>query len=932
MKSGCVFNLRLFFQHMGIGLFLVLSLASCSTQKNTRANRFYHAFTTRYNVYFNGITSFEEQLDAMQTGYEDNFTHLLHMHPVSAYGVPTDPQPKGDFSRALEKSQKAIRQHSMQKPPKRDRKKMNNPAYREYVKRGEFNPFIHNAWVLMGKSQFYQGDFLGALATFIYITRHFPWNSALMADARIWTARCYLELGWLYEAEDALLKVSKEYTLTGDAKQWYATVYADYLIRTGAYAEAIPYLKEALGMADGHSQKIRMTFLLAQLQAKTGDKAGAYRSYQSVIKMNPTFRTEMNARINQTEVFTGSDMSKIEKRLRRLARNYKNRDYLDQIYYALGNLYLSRGDTAKAIENYVTAAEKSTRRGVELAISQLTLGGIYFDRREYTKAQPCYAEALPLVDESYPDYENLMRRSTVLDELSVYAGNVELQDSLQRVAAMPEEERNRHIQKIIDDLIAAEEQAAEEARRAALLAEQEANAPQLDQIQQVTTPTMPGGSTSWYFYNTSLITAGKSEFQRKWGRRKLEDDWRRSNKASFSQADITEGADDEYASDDGTLVDEEAAAEADTSSYSNDPKDPRFYLQQLPFTEEAIAASNEIIADGLFNMAMILKDRLEDMEAAMANFDELDRRFPDNDYRLEAYYNCYLIGMRIGDEAMAERYKQRILAGFPDSKYAVALADPNYLDNLRRMDLVQDSLYMAAYDAYLGGENTRVHALYDYTRTTYPLSKLIPKFMLIDALSYVNEGNIDAFKTGLKALLDAYPSEDVSTLASDMLKGVAQGREVVSGAARSDIWSVRLGQTGEDGEALADTTRQEAPFVADPDVPHLLVLVYPTGSIEANLLLFNIAKYNFAHFIIRDFDLEIMSFNEISMLVVKGFYTFDEVSQYRRMLSAPDGVPMPEGVRPVMISEQNFRLLVEGHSFEEYFEFVEENQILQYEE
>ena len=239
-----------------------------------------------------------------------------------------------------------------------------------------------------------------------------------------------------------------------------------------------------------------------------------------MIKKNPTFRTEMNARINQTEVFTGSDMSKIEKRLRRLARNYKNRDYLDQIYYALGNLYLSRRDTTKAIENYMTAAEKSTRRGVELAISQLTLGGIYFDRREYTKAQPCYAEALPLVDESYPDYENLVRRSSVLDELSVYAGNVELQDSLQRVAAMPEEERNRHIQKIIDDLIAAEEQAAEEARRAALLAEQEANAPQLDKIQQVTTPTMPGGSTSWYFYNSSLITAGKSEFQRKWGRRK----------------------------------------------------------------------------------------------------------------------------------------------------------------------------------------------------------------------------------------------------------------------------------------------------------------------------------------------------------------------------------------------------------------------------
>ena len=931
MKSAFVRKLLLRKGRLWIFSLSLVLLASCSTQKNTRATRFFHSFTTRYNVYFNGITSFEEQLDAMQDGYEDNFTHLLHMHPVSAYGVPSDPQPKGDFSRALEKSQKAIRQHSIQKPPKRNRKKMSDPKYREYVKRGEFNPFIHNAWVLMGESQFYQGDFLGALATFIYITRHFPWNTALMADARVWTARCYLELGWLYEAEDALLKVSKEYTLSPKQKRWYATVYADFLIRSGEYAEAIPYLKEALKMADGHSQEIRMTFLLAQLQAKTGDKAGAYRSYQAVIKKNPTFRTEMNARINQTEVFTGSDMSKIEKRLRRLARNYKNRDYLDQIYYALGNLYLSRRDTTKAIENYMMAAEKSTRRGVELAISQLTLGGIYFDRREYTKAQPCYAEALPLVDESYPDYENLVRRSSVLDELSVYAGNVELQDSLQRVAAMPEEERNRHIQKIIDDLIAAEEQAAEEARRAALLAEQEANAPQLDKIQQVTTPTMPGGSTSWYFYNSSLITAGKSEFQRKWGRRKLEDDWRRSNKASFSQEDITEGADEEMSED--VPSEDVEVAEADTSSYSDDPKDPRFYLQQLPFTEEAITASNEIIADGLFNMAMILKDRLEDMEAAMANFNELDRRFPQNDYRLEAYYNCYLIGMRIGDEPMAEEYKQRILKNFPDSKYAVALSDPNYLENLRRMDLVQDSLYISAYDAYLAGDNVTVHTLYEYTRTTYPLSKLIPKFMLIDALAYVNDGDIEHFKSGLKALLDAYPSEDVSALASDMLKGVAQGREVVAGAARNDIWRVRLGGGDEPLETgISDTTQEVAPFVSDLDVPHLFVLVYPTGGINANLLLFNIAKYNFAHFIIRDFDLEIMSFNEISMLVVKGFYNFDELTQYRRMLSAPDGVPMPDGVRPVMISEQNFKLLVEGHTFEEYFRFVEDNQLLQYEE
>ncbi len=145
--KGSNFHCRSLGKSVGWFLFFpLLFLTACSTQKNTPANRFFHSFTTKYNVYFNGITSFEEQLDLMQKSYEDNFTHLLYMHPVSAYGVPSDPQPQGDFSRSLEKSQKAIRQHSMQKPPKHNRKKMDDPKYREFIKRGEFNPFIQNAW------------------------------------------------------------------------------------------------------------------------------------------------------------------------------------------------------------------------------------------------------------------------------------------------------------------------------------------------------------------------------------------------------------------------------------------------------------------------------------------------------------------------------------------------------------------------------------------------------------------------------------------------------------------------------------------------------------------------------------------------------------------------------------------------------------------
>lgn len=371
------------------------------------------------------------------------------------------------------------------------------------------------------------------------------------------------------------------------------------------------------------------------------------------------------------------------------------------------------------------------------------------------------------------------------------------------------------------------------------------------------------------------------------------------------------------------ITDDTAASDTtQLNEASNDPHKPEFYIQQLPLTPEDIATSNEIIADGLFNMGIILKNQLGDFDASLDAFNRLDNQFPQNDFRLEAYYNTYLIYMQLGDIAMADSYKNRIIKDFPESKYAIALADPNYLDNLRKMDSMQDSIYNKTYQAYLENRNGDVHELYQYMKKTYPLSKLMPKFMLVDALAYVNEKKIDEFKNGLKELLEKYPTEDVSPLATDMLKGIAQGKSVVSGTGKSNIWEVRLGNNmANDSTGMA--TDSIAPFTMDKESPHLLVLVYPTDSVSSNQLLFDVAKYNFSNFLIKDFDLEIISFNEISMLVVKGFNNFDELTLYRRMIGSEKGLKFPDTVRPVMISESNFKLLLEGRSFDEYFHFLE---------
>ena len=145
-----------------------------------------------------------------------------------------------------------------------------------------------------------------------------------------------------------------------------------------------------------------------------------------------------------------------------MTRYERNKEYLDQIYYAIGNLYLSRRDTTQAKKNYSLAVEKSTRAGIDKALAQLALGNILFNQRDYVKAQACYSEAVPLLPDNYPGYKDLRRRSDVLDELAVYAGNVHLQDSLLKLASMSPEQQRAACQKIVDDLIKREK---EEARK-----------------------------------------------------------------------------------------------------------------------------------------------------------------------------------------------------------------------------------------------------------------------------------------------------------------------------------------------------------------------------------------------------------------------------------------------------------------------------------
>ena len=141
---------------------------------------------------------------------------------------------------------------------------------------------------------------------------------------------------------------------------------------------------------------------------------------------------------------------------------------------------------------------------------------------------------MPLLPDNYPGYKDLRRRSDVLDELAVYAGNVHLQDSLLKLASMSPEQQRAACQKIVDDLIKREKEEAEKALKEEYLAKQEGQVKPMDKTAPAAPALGMNTDKSWYFYNTMTKNAGKTEFQRRWGARKLEDDWRRRNKSTFS--------------------------------------------------------------------------------------------------------------------------------------------------------------------------------------------------------------------------------------------------------------------------------------------------------------------------------------------------------------------------------------------------------------
>ena len=902
-----------------------LVLSGCSTKKNTASTRWWHSFNARYNTYFNGNQAFIDGNLEKEKGNKDNYTEIIPLYMVG--NKQSREIGKGQYDRAIEKSEKAIRRHSIKAKPEWNSSKRKTAKDREWLGRREYNPFLWRAWMLLGKSQFQKGAFDEAAATFTYMSRLYHTQPMQSGLAKAWLAKSYTELGWMYDAEDVIRNMSRDSMDFRAVKDWDYT-YANYYIHSGDYQKAIPYLRKAISHERRKVQRAREWFLMGQIQNQLGNKDEAYKAYRKVVACNPLYELEFNARIAQTEVMADRNGRQMISKLKRMAVNDNNAEYLDQVYYAIGNIYMLQKDTAQAIAAYEKGNQKSVRNGIEKGVLLLTLGNIYWQMEKFNDAQRCYGEAIGLLDKDRKDYDELAYRSKVLDELVPYTDAIHLQDSLLELSTMPEEERLKAIDRVIDALKKKEK----EERDARLLAEAE----QMEQEQQRTgnqlspgnqaAPTITQrGNGEWYFYNPMAVNQGKIAFQRQWGKRENKDNWQRINQTVVAMSEqqeeeTPEGTENQEANDSIDI----ATPKEDTpqDSLSADPHEREYYLAQIPFTDEQKAVCHDIIKDGLFHAGVIFKDKLDNLTLSEKHLVRLTDNYTDYEYLDEALYHLYLLYARQDRMDKANACLNRMKRDFPESEWTTLLADPFYKENARFGEHIEDSLYAAAYEAFKTDRYDIVKGNARVSADRFPLGENRAKFLFIEGLSMLNEGDGDGCIERLKTVVEKYPNSEVSELAGMIVKGVQDGRRLHGGKFDiGDIWSRRDITLGSDSTAVIELS-------AERNENFMFILAYVPDSINENQLLFEMARYNFTNFLVRNFDIVLDEDNGLHRMRISGFLNYDEALQYARQLFADKA--MAAFLKPchhLIISENNLALIGTRFSYDEYMQFYEDTFI-----
>ncbi|MFO7613592.1 MAG: tetratricopeptide repeat protein [Bacteroidales bacterium] len=865
------------------GLLMILFTAySCSTKKNTLTRRIYHNITSRYNVYFNGRESLNEGRVELIKGVKDNYQLIL---PVFNFGTKQEAQQRNpQMDRAIQKASMTIQKHSMPF------------GGMERVR------WIDDAYLLIGKAYFYKQEYFSARRTFNFIIQEYGYND-IKYDAMIWLALTYNQTQEFEKSEPLLNLISSDVSKNLVPQKVVIIlpqVYADLYIRQERYDQAVEYLFEAIAYNPKRDLKTRMMFILAQIYQQNGDLYRASEWYTKVIKRNPVYDMAFQSKINLARSYDAQsgDRKLVTKLLTKMLKDDKNKDYKDQIYYALSEVALRDQDTAAGMDYLRLSVATSVNNNYQKATSSLTLADLYFNIPSYENAQAYYDTAMMFIPKDYPDYNQIERKTRMLNELVQNLIVIHHEDSLLRLANMSDHERNLVIDKLIADYREEQKRLAEQQQLDIILAQQR----QASSATGTGSPGVPIGG-KWYFYNVQTREYGLSEFIKKWGQRNLDDLWRISDKQVIAFMDDRSGMDNGDAMAADTLV-----------PGANDPTNREYYMKDLPFSEEAQMAANKRILDAYFQAGRIYKDGLMDNPKAEETFRTMNTRYPDNDHMLQAYYYLYKIFSEEGQPLQAEHYKSLIINNFPESDYAKLLIDPEYFSKLAAGKNQAAVLYEDTYLSYKAGQYFQVIAKSDLALATYgDTIDLAPRFEYLRAVSIGRVDIIDSLVASLQRIILKYPNSEIKTLSQGLLAHIVQDHPELA-----DDNFILPGQEPAEIE-------KPSPYSYNGSGQHMFMMVVDSREIRLNPFKVKVSDHNQKFHRLENLTVNSLVLDKQNYIVTVG--NFNNAS---KALDYLDGIIISDYVyadirsgtyHTFVISTENYPIFFKEKDLEEYRKF-----------
>lgn len=848
-----------------IGLVVItIGILGCSKKKTGFTHRAYQNTVSRYNGYFNAREIYKANKTRIYEENKDDFSEII---PLFIY--PDEAQAKAmypDMDKIIEKTSTVIDRHSI------------------YIKKEEYNRWIDDSYMLMGKARFYKQEYFVGEEVFEYIAKAFK-KEDVKYEALIWLARTHVELGNMNKAESYLTLIEEQ----GVPKQYnsdYNALYADFYIKKHNYDDAITKLTKSLETTKKKETKRRFNYVLAQLWLKKKEYSKASELFSKVIKLKPAYDMMFNAKISRALSFdpASGEQKDIKKMLSKMVRDGKNAEFLDQIHYALADIAFKEGDEEKGIDHLQKSAALSVSNNKQKALSYLRLGELFYDKPLYIESQAYYDSCLTVLPEDYSRYETIYERSKALSRLVDNILIVQEEDSLQKLAN-DESYRGKVIKKLVQDAIDEEER-----KKAELENDNEFNSFGNNSTIASNLPN----TGKWYFYNNTTLGFGFTDFKKNWGNRKLEDNWRRSNKET-----VASFVDD--------LEDELDSSKSDSNNTKiNEKTTPEYYLQYIPLTDKKMNASHNKVIEALYALGNIYREDFQDYSNSVISFEDLITRYDTCKYKLPSWYNLYRISLLIDDDVMKQKYKNLILNNYPESEYARIIQDPTYNKVTRENRKRVDNYYSIVYDMYNDRLYTKVVTRCKKAKSIFADNHLQDHFDFLAAMAVGHINSLDTFKLALQNVITQHPQSEVSTEAKRILDLIKKGIKVETKVEEVSV-----------------------PYNHVFDANFNFIVILPGKDNKANKYKVDISNFNSKYYSDKTYEISNIFVDPLNqIIIVKPIKGYDAAVDYFKSFKLNNDNLKDLNLKEYqyfLISKDNFALFYKNKDIKGYITFFKEN-------